>query len=135
MVEGRAARVASCRAERDKKRHEVIGVRVSTFSARAPFPILHKADAVAPGHRVGQPAAEFVGPPIGGCTFAQRCRRIAKRVDGATAAEDQNAVVPQRCKAAPSATCCAGSKWRWMESCTTGTSPSGNMSISGTQAP
>ena len=70
---------------------------MSTFSIRASLPILQKADAVAPGHRVGQPPAEFVGPIIGGGTFAQRCRCVAKRVDGATAAKDKNAISPQRC--------------------------------------
>ena len=70
-MEGRAAHPVSCRPERHEKGHEVIGVRVSTFSVRAPFPIFHKAYAVALGHRVGQPAAEFVGPTIGGRTFAE----------------------------------------------------------------
>ena len=68
----------------------MIGVRVSAFSVRAPLPILHKAQVVAPRHGVGQPAAEFVGPIISGGTFAQRCSRVAKRVDGATTAEYKN---------------------------------------------
>jgi hypothetical protein len=96
-MEDRAAPLAPCRPKRHKQRHEVIGVRVSTFSIWATFPILHKAGAVAPSHRVGQPAAEVEGPIIGGRTFAQRCPNVAERVNGATAAEDENAIIPERC--------------------------------------
>jgi hypothetical protein len=67
---------------------------MSTFSVGALLSILHKADAVPPGYCVGQPAAEFVGPSIGGSTFA--CCRVAKRVDGATDAENKNTVIPQQ---------------------------------------
>jgi hypothetical protein len=42
-MEELAARLVSCRPEYYKKRHEVIGVRVSTFSVRTALPILHKA--------------------------------------------------------------------------------------------
>ena len=41
-MEERAARLVPGCAKRHKKRHEVIRVRVGTFSVRTALPILHK---------------------------------------------------------------------------------------------